>query len=237
MEFNSALIKLEQSDISSLISGQVILDLRNAVKELVENALDANATAITVTFKNYGLDGIIVTDDGVGIPKEDFESLCIHHTTAKIKDFDDIVNIRGFGFRGEALASLAVLGKLKVHTATEYDQVGHYLEYDQSGNLIHLIPKARRKGTTVELEKLFYNLPVRGKELIRNISKEYGKTIDLLYAYGIMAVGVKLVVIKDSNIVFQTIGTRNQIDTINSIFGSKFIKTLIPFSWSRNGSG
>ena len=73
--------------------------------------------------------------------------------------------------------------------------------------------------------------------MIRNISKEYGKTIDLLYAYGIMAVGVKLVVTKDSNIVFQTIGTRNQIDTINSIFGSKFIKTLIPFSWSRNGSG
>jgi DNA mismatch repair protein PMS2 len=226
--------KLNDSDISNLISGQVILDMKNAVKELVENALDANSTAITVQFKNYGLDGIIVTDDGIGIGKEDFEALCIHHSTAKINDFDDIQNVRGFGFRGEALASLAVLGKLTVHTATEYDQVGYFLEYKHDGTLESMVPKVRRKGTTVELQKLFCNLPVRGKELARNISKEYGKTIDLLYSYGIIAVGVKMVVLKDSTVVFQTNGTRNQIDTINTLFGSKFMKTLIPFSWTKN---
>lgn len=226
--------KLQESDIAHLISGQVILDLKNAVKELVENALDANSTSITVQLKNYGLDGIIVTDDGIGIGKDDFEALCIHHSTAKINNFDDIQSISGFGFRGEALASLAVLGKLKIHTATEYDQVGYYLEYRHDGSLESLVPKVRRKGTTVELQKLFCNLPVRGKELARNISKEYGKTIDLLYSYGILAVGVKMVVMKDSTVVFQTNGTRNQTDTINNIFGLKFIKTLIPFSWTRN---
>lgn len=223
--------KLNESDISHLISGQVILDMKNAVKELVENALDANAMSVTVQLKNYGLDGIVVSDDGIGIAKEDFDSLCIHHATAKITNFDDIQSTSGFGFRGEALASLAVLGQLKVHTATEYDEVGHYLEYSKDGKLESVVPKVRRIGTTVELQKLFCNLPVRGKELQRNISKEYGKTIDLLYSYGIIAVGVKLVVMRDSTIVFQTMGTRNQIDAITSLFGSKFIKSLIPFSW------
>jgi DNA mismatch repair protein PMS2 len=224
--------KLDESDISHLISGQVILDMKNAVKELVENALDENATTITVQLKNYGLDGIIVTDDGIGIGQDDFQALCTLHSTAKINDFDDIQSLRGFGFRGEALASLAVLGKLNVHTATEYDQVGYYLEYNHDGTLESIVPKARRRGTTVELQRLFCNLPVRGKELVRNISKEYGKTIDLLYSYGIIAVGVKIVVMKDSTVIFQTNGTRNQIDTINSLFGSKLVKTLIPFSWT-----
>ena len=188
--------KLTDADISHLISGQVILDMKNADKELAENALDANSQSITIQFKNYGLDGIVVTDDGVGIATEDFESLCTHHATAKIDTFDDIQDVSGFGFRGEALASIAVLGQLKIHTATEYDHVGHILTFDHFGKLESVIPKARRAGTTIDLVNLFCNLPVRGKELQRNISKEYAKSVDLLYSYAIMAIGVKMIVLR-----------------------------------------
>ena len=108
------------------------------------------------------------------------QAFALKHHTSKISDFQDLQSLTTFGFRGEALSSLCALGSLSVETRTKNDAVGTQLTFDQSGIIISERNVARQVGTTVIIEKLFSTLPVRRKELCRNIRREYGKLISLL---------------------------------------------------------
>ncbi|CAL4968516.1 unnamed protein product [Urochloa decumbens] len=230
-----AIKPISKAVVHRICSGQVIFDLTSAVKELVENSLDAGATSVEVSLKAYGEEWFKVADNGCGISPANFQALALKHHTSKISDFSDLGSVVTFGFRGEALSSLCALGKLTVETRTKDEPVGTHLEFEHSGVVASERKTARQAGTTVTVEKLFSTLPVRSKEFSRNIRKEYGKVISLLNAYALIAKGVRLLctntVSKNSKmVVLRTQGSSSVKDNIITVFGLNTFKCLEPFS-------
>ncbi|KAL1305496.1 hypothetical protein AAFC00_002371 [Neodothiora populina] len=224
---------IHQKSVHQIQSGQVIVDLNSVVKELVENSVDAGATSIEVRFRNHGLDAIEVVDNGSGISRDDYESVALKHHTSKLSTYDDLESLSTFGFRGEALASLCALSKLHVITARDVDAPkGSRLEFEFSGKLRSTAIVAAQKGTRVVVENLFHNLPVRKKELEKNIKREYGKVLALLQAYACISTGIRFVVSNQmpkagKNVAFSTNMNTNTKDNITNVFGVKTSHALI----------
>jgi DNA mismatch repair protein PMS2 len=232
--FQMATIKaIEGRSIHQIQSGQVIVDLYSVVKELVENSLDAGATSIEIRFKNHGLDNIEVQDNGKGIAPEDFETIALKHYTSKLSSYEDLTSLDTFGFRGEALSSLCALSNFHIVTARADDgPVGKKLEFEASGKLRATSVVAAQKGTTVSVENLFFNLPVRRKELEKNIKREYTKVVNQLHAYACISVGVRLAVSnqmpKGKRVaVFSTQANTTTKENIANVFGAKTLSTLV----------
>ncbi|CAA6663436.1 unnamed protein product [Spirodela intermedia] len=223
--------------IHRICSGQVILDLSAAVKELVENSLDAGATSVEISLKEYGEQYIKVTDNGCGISPKNFQVLALKHHTSKISNFPDLQSLTTFGFRGEALSSLCALGSLSLETRTKNEPVGTHLTFDQSGIIKSERKIARQVGTTVTIENLFSTLPVRRKEFSRNIRREYGKLVSLLNAYALVAKGVRFVCTNTTgknakSVVLKTQGSSSLKDNIINTFGLNTFTCLEPLSLS-----
>ena len=224
---------IEGRSVHQIQSGQVIVDLYSVVKELVENSLDAGATSIEIRFKNHGLDSIEVQDNGRGIAPEDFETIALKHYTSKLSNYEDLASLDTFGFRGEALSSLCALSKFNIITARADDgPVGKKLEFEESGKLHATSVIAAQKGATVSAENIFFNLPVRRKELEKNIKREYTKVINHLHAYACVSVGVRLAVSnqvpKGKKVaVFSTQANPTTKENIANVFGAKAVLTLI----------
>ncbi|XP_041020183.1 DNA mismatch repair protein PMS1 isoform X2 [Juglans microcarpa x Juglans regia] len=224
---------INKGAVHRICAGQVILNLSSAVKELVENSLDAGATSIEITLKEYGEEWFQVIDNGSGISPNNFEVLALKHHTSKLSEFPDLQSLTTFGFRGEALSSLCALGNLTVETRTKNESVATHLTYDHSGSLAAEKKTARQIGTTVTVKKLFSNLPVRSKEFKRNIRKEYGKLISLLNAYALIAKGVRLVCSNTTgknakSVVLKTQGSDSLKDNIITVFGMNVFNCLKP---------
>ena len=224
---------IKDSSVHQIQSGQVIVDLNSVVKELVENSLDAGATSIDVRFKNHGLDSIEVQDNGDGISEEDYETIALKHYTSKLSSYEDLSSLDTFGFRGEALSSLCALSDFHITTAkVGAGAKGTKLDFEVSGKLKGTSVIAAPKGTTVSVENLFKNLPVRRKELEKNIKREYGKVLGLLHAYACISVGVRLSVSnqmpKGKKVpVFSTKGNSATRENIVNVFGSKTLVALV----------
>ncbi|KAK2649453.1 hypothetical protein Ddye_016942 [Dipteronia dyeriana] len=233
---NSPTIRpINRGVVHKICAGQVILDLQSAVKELVENSLDAGATTIEIALKEYGEEWFQVIDNGCGIAPSNFKVLALKHHTSKLADFPDLQSLTTFGFRGEALSSLCALGNLTVETRTRYETVATHLTFDHSGLLTDEKKTARQIGTTVTVKKLFSNLPVRSKEFKRNIRKEYGKLISLLHAYALIAKGVRLVCSNTTgknlkSVVLKTQGSGSLKDNIITVLGINTFNCLEPVS-------
>eukprot|EP01113_Clastostelium_recurvatum_P010257 TRINITY_DN15061_c0_g1_i1.p1 TRINITY_DN15061_c0_g1~~TRINITY_DN15061_c0_g1_i1.p1 ORF type:complete len:234 (+),score=32.42 TRINITY_DN15061_c0_g1_i1:31-732(+) len=184
---------IDRESVHRICSGQVILDLAAAVKELVENALDAGATNVEVRLKDYGEDVIEVVDNGSGVAPENYEGLTLKYYTSKLRTFTDLADVSSYGFRGEALSSLCALSKMTITTRTNNCAVGTRLEYDHHGNITKTTPIARDVGTTITLGSLFKTMPVRHKEFSKNIkTKEYPRLQALLQAYALISVGARV---------------------------------------------
>ncbi|PKK63762.1 DNA mismatch repair protein MutL [Rhizophagus irregularis] len=231
---------IDTSSIHRICSGQVILDLTTAVKELVENSLDAQAKSIEIRFKEYGIQSVEVIDDGIGIHHNDYESLALKYHTSKLSCFEDLTEINSFGFRGEALSSLCALSKLVVSTCTQEETpTGTKLEYDSHGRLIKKSPIARERGTSVFLQGLFEPVPVRHREFKKNIKREFGKALVLLQAYGIICENVRISCTNQLNNnaktrVLTTSGNNDLRDNIANIFGAKTLTQIIPLNIDMN---
>ena len=117
-EGGSVIRAIPTSDVHRITSGQVVLDLQTAVKELIENALDASASNIAINFRDYGADSFEIVDNGSGIDPSNYASVALKHYTSKLASFSDLAHVRTFGFRGEALSSLCALASVTIHTAT-----------------------------------------------------------------------------------------------------------------------
>ncbi|EKM52502.1 uncharacterized protein PHACADRAFT_100748 [Phanerochaete carnosa HHB-10118-sp] len=232
-----------------ITSGQVVIDLQTAVKELVENSLDAGATSIEVRFKDHGLDSIEVIDNGTGIASADYDVVALKHHTSKLSSFEDLSSVTTFGFRGEALASLCALsGSVTIATATASTApVGTILELDRLGRVSSRNGKlARQKGTTVTISGIFKPLPVRRKEFERNAKREFGKALNLLNAYALVPCshengGVRLVVSNQLNgqvhvhgsahsrrsVQLRTDGCTSLSASISTLWGPKTLENLV----------
>ena len=224
---------LEGRTVHQIQSGQVIVDLCSVVKELVENSLDAHATSIEVRFKNNGLDSIEVQDNGIGISVENYETIALKHYTSKLSNYDDLSSLQTFGFRGEALSSLCALSKFHLVTArADEAPKGTRLDFETSGKLKGTQVVASQKGTTVAVEDLFMNLPVRRRELEKNIKREYGKVLGILQAYACICTQARLsvsnVMAKGKKaVVFATKSCQSTRENIANVFGAKFLSGLV----------
>ena len=154
-----ARINILPKSVAELIAaGEVVERPASVVKELVENSIDAGASAITVEIKNGGITYIRITDDGCGIYSQDVAKAFISHATSKIATEDDLFNIYTLGFRGEALASVAAVAKVDVLTRTHDSESGtHYCI--EGGEEIELAEAGCPEGTTIVVSDLFYNTP------------------------------------------------------------------------------
>uniref|UniRef100_A0A668A5Y0 Mismatch repair endonuclease PMS2 n=1 Tax=Myripristis murdjan TaxID=586833 RepID=A0A668A5Y0_9TELE len=229
-----AIKAIDRHSVHQICSGQVVLSLATAVKELVENSIDAGATNVDVKLKDCGADLVEVSDNGKGVEEANFEGLTLKHHTSKLRDFSDLIHVETFGFRGEALSSLCALSDLSVVTCHESAQVGTKLVFDHNGHLVQRSPHPRQQGTTVSLQQLFYTLPVRHKEFQRNIKKEYTKMIHVLQSYCIISTGVRITCSNQTgqgkrSPVLNTSGSQSMRDNIGAIFGPKQLQTLLPF--------
>ncbi|KAJ5716055.1 hypothetical protein N7493_007966 [Penicillium malachiteum] len=225
---------IEARSVHQIQSGQVITDLCSVAKELVENSLDAKATTIEVRFKDNGLDLIEVQDNGSGISPENYEHVALKHYTSKLSSYTDLGWLKTYGFRGEALSSLCALSDFHVVTAEAHQvPVATKLEFEISGKLAKRQVVAGRKGTTVSVGTIFKRLPVRRRELEKNIKREYGKVVNLLHAYACISTGVSFsvrnTVGKTKNVsVFSTNGNRTIKENIANVYGAKTLSALMP---------
>ncbi|XP_060950484.1 mismatch repair endonuclease PMS2 isoform X2 [Limanda limanda] len=229
-----AIKAIDKHSVHQICSGQVVLTLATAVKELVENSIDAGATNIDVKLKECGAEQVEVSDNGKGVEDANFEGLTLKHHTSKLKDFSDLIHVETFGFRGEALSSLCALSDLSVVTCHESNQVGTKLVFDHKGHTVQRTPHPRQPGTTVSLQQLFYTLPVRHKEFQRNIKKEYIKMIHVLQSYCIISTGVRITCSNQNekgkrSTVLSTSGSHSMRDNIGAIYGPKQLQSLLPF--------
>ncbi|RLM96883.1 hypothetical protein BBO99_00006819 [Phytophthora kernoviae] len=239
---SSALHVLDRRDVQRICSGQSVVDLATAVKELVENALDAGASQIEVKLKEFGRDAFEVSDNGAGVGTENFQTLAKKHYTSKISSFEDIDSVASFGFRGEALSSICELASsFSVCTRTKDEAVGALLEYDSSGELKKETKKARPVGTTVTVEELFKPLAVRYKDFHRNIKKHYTKLLKVLQAYAVSCANVKICVFNitgknaNRNVVLATQAHQTMGENIANVFGTKFFRTLLRVEFELRG--
>ncbi|KAH7907596.1 DNA mismatch repair protein MutL [Hygrophoropsis aurantiaca] len=241
----TAIRAIDTQSVHKITSGQVVIDLQTAVKELVENSLDAGAANIDVRFLNYGLKSFEVIDNGSGIAPKDYDSMALKHHTSKLASFEDLSTVTTFGFRGEALSSLCALSDgLAVTTATSAEApMGTVLEMDRNGKIRSRNAKvARQRGTTVSVTMIFKPLPVRRKELERNIKREFGKTLNLLTAYALVPCakenkGVRLTVSNHPDggrktIQLRTDGSPSTRASVTALWGPKALENVVDLDLS-----
>lgn len=228
---------IDATDVNKLTSGQVIIELQSVVKELVDNALDANSKQIEIVFNNYGIKGIDVTDNGKGIDKSDYKALCLKHHTSKLESFEDLESVSTLGFRGEALASMCAVARVKINTCSDSTYpMAAQLEYDSMGKLLsEKLAVSGKKGTTVSIQDLFHGLPVRQKYFTKNAKKEYSKALSLLVGYLLIYTNVRFAIYHISgntgkkSMVMGTQGQSASIyDTLVSVYGSNGAHGMIP---------
>ncbi|KAG8215650.1 hypothetical protein J3R82DRAFT_7521 [Butyriboletus roseoflavus] len=235
---------IDALSVHRITSGQVVIDLQTAVKELVENSLDAGATSIEVRFQNYGLKTIEVVDNGCGIAPKDYDNVALKHYTSKLSSFEDLSRVLTFGFRGEALSSLCALTDgLTITTATSSDApMGTIIEMDRNGKMRSKCKIARQRGTTVMISTLFKPLPVRRKEFERNTKREFQKALNLLHAYALVPCalenrGVRFTVSNQTEggrkvIQFKTDGSSSIRTSVLAVWGSRALENIVDLDLS-----
>lgn len=196
---------------NQIAAGEVIERPLSAVKELVENALDAHATNITVEIDGGGVDLIKVTDDGDGFYKDDLPLAIERHATSKISDFNDVYRLDTFGFRGEALASIAVISRLRITSGQSETEPAHVFTSDADGNTA-LSVAAPRKGTCIEVRDLYYNVPAR-KKFVRSNSHESALIYDLICKFALGFPAVSFTYLSGGEVVFSS----NQLDSVEDL--------------------
>ncbi|WP_078576484.1 DNA mismatch repair endonuclease MutL [Salipaludibacillus agaradhaerens] len=212
---------------NKIAAGEVVERPASVVKELVENAIDANSRVIRVDVEEGGLTSIRVLDDGDGIESDDLETAFDRHATSKIKYDQDLFRIKTLGFRGEALPSIASVSKLLIKTST-----GHQEGYEmalEGGRITHRNSTAPRKGTEVVVSDLFFNTPARLKYL-KTIHTELGHISDVLNRMALSHPDVSFILTHNEKMLLQTMGNGDLKRVIAAIYGSSVAKKLIEVS-------
>ncbi|KAM4697813.1 PMS1 protein homolog 1 [Rhinophrynus dorsalis] len=222
---------LPSSTIRLLSSSQVITSVVSVVKELVENALDANATNIDIKLDNFGFDKIEVRDNGNGIKAADTPVMGIKHYTSKIKSHEDLEMLETYGFRGEALASVCSVAEVQITTKTAADEFSTQYILDSNGHVVSQKPSHLGQGTTVCVLKLFKNLPVRKQyySTTKKCKEEIRRIQDLLMAYGIIIPGLRVVFTHNKEVIWQKSKVSDHKMSFMSVLGTAVMSSMVPF--------
>lgn len=190
--------RLPSALANQIAAGEVVERPASAVKELIENAIDAGASRIEVAIDHGGLGAIVVLDDGVGMSEEDAVLSLERHATSKIREFDDLTKIGTFGFRGEALPSIASVSRFRLTTRRAGDKTGVAITVDETGAL-SAAPAGSAEGTRVEATDLFFNVPARRK-FLKSVATETAHVNDVVRSAALSRHDITFVLRRDGKI-------------------------------------
>lgn len=224
---------LDDATINKIAAGEVVEKPLNVVKELVENAIDAKATAITVEIKGGGIDYIRVTDNGKGIPAGEVRTAFLRHATSKIASDADLHYLNTLGFRGEALASIAAVSMVEIMTKTADQMMGIRLcieggeekEYEKIG---------APEGTTIIVRNLFFNVPPR-KKFLHSATAEGAAIVETMQHMALSMPGLSFKVVVNGSVKFMTNGNGDLKEVIYRIYGKSTSDELIPIIVDKDG--
>lgn len=219
--------ELETSLANKIAAGEVVERPSSVVKELLENAIDAQATEINIEVEQSGVSSIRVVDNGTGIAQEDLGLVFHRHATSKIVADDDLFHIRTLGFRGEALASISSVAKVTLKTCTDNEN-GHEI-YAENGKIIHQKPAKAKKGTDIQVDSLFYNTPARLK-YIKSLYTELGKITDIVNRMAMSHPEIRISLVSDGKKLLSTNGSGRTNEVMAEIYGMKVAKDLVHIS-------
>lgn len=226
-------INILPKNVAELIAaGEVVERPASAIKELIENSIDAKSKKITVEIQNGGIRYIRITDDGCGISREDVPKAFISHATSKIADIGDLNSIYTLGFRGEALASIAAVAKVEMITKTEDEELGTRYCI-QGGEEILIDDAGCPDGTTIVIRELFYNTPARMKFLKKDMT-EGNYVSDVVSKMAVIHPEISFRFIKDGKQTLFTSGDGKPINAISAVMGKSFAENLIECDYELN---
>ena len=224
---------LDNATIDKIAAGEVVERPSSVVKELVENAIDAGATSITVEIKDGGISFIRVTDNGNGIPASQVKDAFLRHATSKIRTVEDLNTIHSLGFRGEALSSISAVAQVEIMTKQKDSLMGvrYAIEGGEEKDFSQVgVPD----GTTILVKNLFFNTPARRK-FLKTATTEGGYIADLLEHLAMSKPEIAFRFISNNQVKFHTSGNGNIREIIYRIFGKDFIQEIIPISKEGDG--
>lgn len=224
---------LDQNTIDKIAAGEVIERPASIVKELVENAIDAGASSITVEIKDGGISLIRITDNGVGIPKKEVPSAFLRHATSKLRKVEDLLDIHSLGFRGEALSSIAAVCQVEMLTKTQESLVG--IRYQIEGGEEKAMEEVGiPEGTTFLVRNIFYNTPAR-KKFLKSSVTETGYINDMIEKIALSHPEVSFKFISNHQIKLHTSGNSDLKDIVYHIFGRKIASQVLPIYRQQDG--
>jgi DNA mismatch repair protein MutL len=222
----SVIHKLPDSLAQKIAAGEVVTRPESVVKELVENALDAKPSVITIVIKQAGRALIQVADDGVGMSREDAELSVERHATSKLNAFEDLDKLKTYGFRGEALAAIASVSQFEMRTRRHTDELGTFLKVE-GGIKREVRAEACDEGTAIYVKNLFFNVPARRK-FMKSEATEFKHIVDTVSRAALSNLDVRFVLVSDHDLVFDLPASRPLPERVEQIFGQKLRGALLP---------
>lgn len=223
------IVLLDDLTINQIAAGEVIERPMNVVKELVENSIDAGATKVVVTIKDGGKTLIQVTDNGSGIDINNMDIALERHATSKISKIEDLENTYSFGFRGEALASISSISELTMISKTADEMVGYKL-FSRGGNILEKDEIGASTGTTIKVEKLFYNTPVRYK-FLKNDATEFRYIKEFLQKVALAEPDKSIELINNGKQILKTSGNGEIKDVVYLLYGKEIKDNLVDVNY------
>ena len=228
------LIHILDTEVSNKIAaGEVVERPLSIVKELVENSIDAGATAITVEIRNGGVEYIRVTDNGSGMSEEDAKICFLRHATSKISTGSDLDAIFTLGFRGEALSSIGAVSKVQLYSKRREDSDGVCVTCE-GGEILSSSVSGVPDGTVVEVRDLFYNTPARRK-FLKKPATEGGYISDIVSRYVFAYPEISFKLIRDGKEMIFSAGDNNLINAVYAIYGKDYAKNVLKVDYEYNG--
>ncbi|KHD44639.1 DNA mismatch repair endonuclease MutL [Streptococcus hongkongensis] len=222
------IVELPEVLANQIAAGEVIERPASVVKELVENAIDAKSSQITIEIEESGLKSITITDNGEGMSKEDLPLSLLRHATSKIKSQSDLFRIRTLGFRGEALPSIASISLLTIKSATAEAEHGNQL-VSKGGEIESIEPVSTPVGTKIKVEDLFFNTPARLKYM-KSLQAELAHIVDVVNRLSLAHPEVAFTLICDGRELTKTSGTSDLKQAIAGIYGINTAKKMVEIS-------
>ncbi len=224
---------LDTITANAIKAGEVIERPSSIVKELVDNSIDAGATSISISFENGGITFINVTDNGIGMDKEDAEKCFLIHATSKIKCIEDVYSLTTQGFRGEAHASIVACADVTLETRQANSEDGYRIEY-KNGVQVNSTTTACDYGTSISVSDLFANIPARFKFLKKD-STEGMYITHIIERLAVVNPHISFKLFKDGKLVINTPGTGDMLDTIYSVYGKETASELVKVDYEFEG--
>ncbi|MCD6463430.1 MAG: DNA mismatch repair endonuclease MutL [Thermotogae bacterium] len=227
------IFELPQDVIKKIAAGEVITGPQAVIKELVENALDANATEISIEIENGGKSYIKVSDNGMGMNEEEVQIAIKHHTTSKLRNVNDLERIYTYGFRGEALASIVQVSRTRIITRDEQSSMATILEVE-GGEITNISKIGRKRGTTVEVRDIFFNLPAR-RRFLKSSNIEGRMVTDIIQKFALIQNNVKWNYVKDGRTVFNLPMANSMYERVQLLFPELKSEDLIEVKYEKEG--